>query len=241
MEKENISKAKILDKIKLYEKTGEIAFTNFLDPAEIVELSSLYNKLPHALYGGFEDAERKILAIGAIEEVDFPIAILEITSVKKLNHRDVLGSVLGTGIKRDVVGDIVLKDNVANVYITKEISKYLVQNLDKIGHEKVKVRLIDDKEKLAHIVDKKEIKTTVKSLRLDAVISACYGISRELSAELIKNAKVNVNYKEVVNTSKPIKENDLISVRGYGRFELIEVLGETRKDRIRVVFSVYGK
>ncbi len=242
MEQRSLDKAKIIDKIKLFEKTGEIVYTNFLDPAEIIELDSLYSKYPHFLYGGFDEAERKMLAIGSYEIIDeIPIAIIEIVSSKKLNHRDVLGSVLGTGIKRDVVGDIIIKENIANVFVTRDISRYLIQNLDKIGREKVKVRLITNDEKLEFEINKKEIKTTIKSLRLDSAIAACFGLSREVSSELVKNAKVNLNYKEVLNPSKPIKEGDLISVRGFGRFELKEVLGETRKDRIRIILDLYGK
>ena len=140
-----------------------------------------------------------------------------------------------------MVGDIIIKECIANIFVTKDISKYLLQNLDKIGHEKVKVRLIKEDEKLEFEIIKKEIKTTVKSLRLDSAVSACFGLSREVSSELVKNAKVNLNYKESLNPSKPIKEGDLISVRGFGRFELKEVVGETRKDRIRVIFDLYGK
>lgn len=242
MEQKELCKAKILDKIKIYEKSGEIVSTLFLNPSEIVEHGSIYEKYLHTLQGGFEEAERKLLIIGAddVNILDY-ISIIEVVSNKPLGHRDVLGSVLGTGVKRDVIGDIVIKDNVANIYATKDISKYLIQNLDKIGKEKVKVRIIDIDNRLPYEVKTKLLKTTVASLRLDAAIASCYGISREVSSELIKNLKVNLNYKEVSNASKPIKQGDLISVKGYGRFELSEVLGETRKDRIRVVFNVYGK
>ena len=86
-----------------------------------------------------------------------------------------------------------------------------------------------------------ELKTTVASLRIDAIISSCYGISREESNIIIKNGKVNLNYKEVQSASKQVKEGDLISVRGFGRFILESILGETRKDRIRIVIKKYGK
>lgn len=242
MEQKELCKAKILDKIKIYEKTGEIVSTFFLNPSEIFEHENIYDKYLHALEGGFDEAERKLLIIG-VEEVDVSqfICVLEVVSNKPLNHREVLGSVLGTGVKRDVVGDIVIKDNVANIYVAKDISKYIVQNLERIGREKVKVKIISFEQRLPFEKNTKLVKTTVASLRLDAMISSCYGLSREISSELIKNAKVNVNYKEVTNSSKAIKQGDLISVKGYGRFELSEVLGETRKDRIRVVFNVYGK
>ena len=235
MKKEDLSKAKILDKIKQYEKTGEIAVTNFLDPREIIEYENLYYKVPHYLDGGFDNSERKILVIGKEEksEEDNFIIMLKITSNEKLSHREVLGSILGTGIKRDVVGDIVIYENIAYVYVANEISKYIIQNLDKVGREKVKISKCN--ETIEIVDDSKEINTTLSSLRLDSAISACYGLSREVSAELIKNNKVKLNYIETTNVSKSIKEDDLISVRGYGRFTIFKIVGETRKSRIRVI------
>ena len=204
--------------------------------------SNIFNKIPHYLTGIFEEAERKILIIGTEEDVsiDF-LEVLEITSNKELKHRAVLGSILGTGVKREVIGDIAINNNIANVVILKEISKYLLQNIDKIGRENVKVKRIDFNQTVSVAPNFKEIKTTVASLRLDAVVAVCYGLSREVSSKLIENDKVSLNYKEIANSSKIVKIGDLISVRGYGRFEIQDVLGETRKDRVRVVLKVYGK
>ena len=241
MEKNDVTKSRILDRIKIYQNKNEISATSFLDPREIFEYQNLYEKVPHYLDGGFEKAERKILVVGKDEKDcndDF-IVIIQIVSNKSLSHRDVLGSILGTGIKREVVGDIIIKDNIANVFISKEISKYVIQNLESVGREKVKVSFIKENQIIEVTDNTKEINVTVASLRIDSAISACYGVSRELSAELIKNAKVNLNYKEVLNASKPIKQGDLISVRGYGRFEILDILGETKKSRVRVKLKVY--
>ena len=239
MKKDNISKAKILDKIRQYEKTGEVVATSFLDPSEVAEYQNVFSKVPHYLDGGFEDSERKILVVGKEEKdtLDDYICVLKISSPQKLSHREVLGSILGTGVKRDVVGDIVINDSVANVYILKDISKYLLQNIDRIGREKVKVEKIKIEEALTPVDNSKTINVTLASLRIDAAISACYGLSREISAELIKNSKVKLNYIETTNSSKQIKEGDLISVRGYGRFAILQIVGETRKSRIRVILK----
>lgn len=145
------------------------------------------------------------------------------------------------GIRREMVGDIIVKDNISNVFVVKEITKYLLQNLEKIGRERATVKQIKIENKIEYVPDIKEIKTTVASLRVDAIVSSCYGISREVSSALVTDAKVSVNYKEISNSSKQIKEGDLVSVRGYGRFILDKVLGETRKDRIRIILKVYGR
>lgn len=245
MKKEQLTIAKVADKIKKYQKTGLVCATNFLDPAEVIDAQYLVSKLPCLFCGGYENAERKILVLGTdtfetqeeVCEEFLEVIFIESNSGKELSHRSILGSLLGLGINRDVVGDIIVEGNRANVIVSKEISKYILQNLDKIGSEKVRVC----KSSFENIIKKedkfKEIKTTVASLRLDAIVSASTGISREISSKLIENQKVKLNYKITENTSKQIKEGDKISIRGYGRVELVEVLGETRKDRIRVVIK----
>lgn len=248
MNKEQLIVAKITDKIKKYQKTGEACCTNFLDPSEVIDALGLVNKLPNCLFGGFKDAERNILVIG-LEDESFAKEQVEIITIEPLNniqpenkkvfsHREILGSILGLGISRDVVGDILIDSKKAYIFVAKEISKYILQNLNKIGREKVKVYKTSYEDLVVPEEEYKEIKTTVASLRLDAVISSAVGVSREVSAKLIQNEKVKLNHKEINNISRQVKIGDKISVRGYGRLELAEVLGETRKDRIRVVIKM---
>lgn len=239
MKKEQLTIAKIVDKIKKYEKTGEVCATNFLDPAESIDVEPVVRKYSNCFFGGYENAERKILIIGS-DKADIAkdyIEIVTIESNKPLSHREILGSLLGLGINRDVIGDILINGLRADVFIIKEISKYVIQNLEKIGREKIKIYK-NSYENLIEVKNTfKEIKTTVASLRLDAIISASTGLSREVSSKLIENEKVKINYKVITNSSKQIKEGDKISVRGYGRIELSEILGETKKERIRVIIK----
>lgn len=237
MNKELLVIAKIADKVKKYEKIGEICNTNFLDPAEILDARSVVKNFPNCFFGGHQEAERKILVIGTEDEQEASkfIDVVTIEGPENLSHREVLGSIIGIGINRDFLGDIIIKEKRADVLVIKEISKYIVQNLERVGREKVKVYK-NSFEKILVLEDNfKEIKTTVASLRADAIISAATGLSRENSSKLILNQKVKLNYKQLENTSKQIKKGDKLSVRGFGRVELIEVLGETRKDRVRVV------
>ena len=241
MKKENLSIAKIVDKMKLYEKTGKIISSCFLDPSELVDVENIISKVPNCCYGGYEEAERKIILFGTeeIDDVEEWLTVIRVESNKKISHREILGSVLGLGLKREVVGDILVNSNLADVIVTKEIAKYILQNLNKIGREKVKVCLNTFENLLQKEENAKEVKTTVASLRIDAIISSGIGVSREISSKLIENQKVKLNYKIIENSAKKINVGDKISIRGYGRIELIEVLGETRKDRIRVVLKRY--
>lgn len=238
MEKEDLNKVKIIDKIRLYQKTDVPTCTSFLSPGEILENENLLKKIPHIITGSYDEAERKIIIIGTEEaDIEDYFTLVEVSSNSTLAHREVLGSVLGTGIKRDVVGDIIINDSIAYVIVLKEISKYLIQNIDKVGREKVKVKIVTFDEIKIPEKHMKEIQTTVSSLRLDALISACYGISREISLKLVETGKVNINYKEAVSNSKKVAQGDLVSCRGYGRFEVKKIVGETRKGRIRVVLN----
>ena len=243
MEKGNLSKVKILDKIRQYEKTGDMVCTDFLDPAEIIENKGVYSKVPHVLFGGFEDCERKIILFGTdnIDDAKDVIRIIKISSPKSLSHREVLGSVLGLGIKRNVIGDIIVNDCIANVFVSSSIVKFIIQNLDKIGKERVKLEEISYEEIIEKKEEYTEIKTTVASLRIDSAISACFGLSRGQSVELVENGRVKINYIECNSSSKQIHENDLISVRGFGRFIIEEILGETRKGRISIKLKIYKK
>jgi RNA-binding protein YlmH len=237
MEKNELSKIKILDKIRLYEKTGAIQSTTFLDPSEIIQNKNLYSKIPHTVFGGVENAERCILLIGSddVEEARAQINIIQITSRNKLTHRSILGSLLGLGIKREVVGDIIVSDNIANVFVLSTICKYIIQNVDKIGKDSVSLREINYADVIEPEDNSNSLRTTVASLRIDSLISACYGLSRAQALELVEADRVKLNYLDCKSSSKTIHENDLVSVRGFGRFIIERIVGETkkRKDKSR--------
>ena len=242
MKKEQLPLIKVLDKIKIFEKKQEITHTNFLDPAEQIEIQNVIRKVPHTLVGGYIEAERKVLVIGSAEEETKPydfLKVIRIEANKNLSHRDILGSLLGLGIKREMIGDILINANLADIIVLKEISSYVLQNLNKIGKEKVKAYEHKLEELLQVKKKKKEIKTTVASLRVDAIVSCGIGVSREISSKLIQTQKVKLNHKLLENASKKISEGDILSIRGYGRLELVSILGETRKDRVRIILKRY--
>ncbi len=230
--------ARISDKITKYYETYEVQVTSFLDPAEIVEVNGLFKNIPYVTYGGYEEAERKVIFIGLDEfSLDFNkyINVIRIKSNDKLSHRAVLGSVLGLGVKHEMIGDILINDTSCDIIVLNLISEFLLNNLKFVGREKVTVSVNKLEELIKAADSSKKIKTTVNSLRVDAVISAAYGISREESAKLVKGEFVKINFLETKNPSTKIKEGDIISVRGKGRVTLAEVLGQSKSDRIKVV------
>lgn len=234
--------AKIKDKLRFWEKTDKIVSTNFLTPAEVCEVNHILKNYMHCIVGGFEEAERRIIIIGTDENKisDFcSVVRIETFNDIILSHRNVLGSILGLGIKREMIGDIIVNKKLCDIIIMREMKEYILNNLTKIGRENVSIKevLFDE---LLRIDEQKERKViSVASLRLDSIVSGGFDISREKSASLINIEKVLVNFIPCKNISKSINENDLISVRGYGRIRFLNVLGETRKGRIRIAIEVF--
>lgn len=235
------SVAKIKDKLRICEKTGKVVSTNFLTPAEVSEVIHILKGYEYCITGGFEEAERRIIIIGTDEnKVSNFCTVIRVESLNSvLSHRAVLGSVLGLGIKREMVGDIIVNDKVCDIIIMQEMKTYILNNLTKIGRENVSIKESSFSELLGIDFNKETRIVSVASLRLDSVISGGFGISREKSASLINGEKVLINFLPCKNVSKSIRENDLISVRGYGRIRFLNVLGETKKGRIRISMEVF--
>lgn len=154
-----------------------------------------------------------------------------------MSHRSVLGSVLGLGIKREMLGDIIVQNNLCDIIVSKNIAEYILNNLKFVSHEKVGVNEISLDEIIIPEDSSKEVKTTVSSLRLDNIISAGYGISREKSMALVKGEMVKLNHIVTRSAVKTVHEGDLISVRGKGRLEIREIDGTSKSGRIKIVLA----
>lgn len=157
--------------------------------------------------------------------------------IGEFSHRSVLGSVLGLGIKREMIGDIIVQNNLCDIIVSKNVAEYILNNFKFVGHEKVSVKEISLDEILIPEDASKEVKTTVSSLRIDNIISAGYGISREKSAALVKGEMVKLNHVMVKSAVKALREGDLISVRGKGRLEVREIGGTSKSGRIKIILA----
>lgn len=202
----------------------------------------------YELIGGHENPERCVacfLPYGEkLYEAESPIQIVKISPRSKkfaddLTHRDFLGSVLGLGIRRETVGDIVISDNKAYIICLDSVADFIVQNLSKVRHTSVKCELCEALPK-ADEMKPKPLTVNIASERLDALIAAVYNISRSKSADLCKGEKVVfINGKLTPNGASTLKNGDIVSVRGVGRFVFCEILGETRKHRLRAKVEAY--
>lgn len=171
------------------------------------------------------------------ENLTYPIQIILIEAKNNLSHRQILGSFIGNGLKRDKIGDILVKENGALVFVKDEIATYVVTNIDKMGNEKVKCSIVGNGQidiKWFINNNSKRVVYTVASLRVDSVISHGFGISREEAADLIRQMKVAVNWVYIDKPSYAVKEGDLVSVRHHGRLKIEKVLSTTKKGRISI-------
>lgn len=228
----------------------ELRRTDFLDPRQQFIATTLVNRNGEVSFrcdGGYEQSERKraILAPSYIpvEYEDLQLQVLEVTSqsdkFKELDHGDFLGSILGLGIKRDKIGDIHLHDTFCHIVVTSDMAQFLDIELRQVHRLQVLTSIISIEKLQPVIAQLEEVSFTVASMRLDGIASDAYRLSRTKIVDPIKAGRCKVNWKTEEDPSKPLKEGDVVSIKGLGRFKLTEVDGVTKKGRIRVKIGKY--
>lgn len=248
IDSEKLLTAKIDDLYKRCDKYAKAVFSDFLDPASQIsvnENSFNNNGYRSVWFGGFTDAERKILGVfpdweEATEEV-FPIAALKIECKydAKLSHRDYLGAVLSLGIDRSKIGDILVEENTAVIFALDTAADYIKNNIVKIGRCGIKITVLKFDEIVLPEPKFEIINTVAASERIDAVLAAALKLSRANTAKLINSGKVQINYKLCDNVSKNLCIGDLISVRGFGRLLFDNIGSETRSGRYHISLKRY--
>lgn len=225
--------------------------TDFLDPRQAYILETLVRQrgeISVSFEGGYQSAERKraLLYPDYLEPQmdDFELSLCEINYPHKfgtLSHGKILGTLLSTGVKRDAFGDIVSDGLRWQVWMKKEMLSYIMMQVHKIGS--LAVRLEEKTSEEAIIPKEKWLQkqTTLSSLRLDNVVASTYNISRQQAKQLIEAGRVKVNWTESLQPDFKVDLLDVISVRKFGRIQLKEVLGKTKKDKYRVQLGVLRK
>jgi len=240
---------RIIDLAEQAIKTWEIIQSNFLSPPEIFEAEGIFQKLTEleiVSWGGYTQAERKRLAIARSDlPIDTSSVDLKVINIEgnflfdTATHRDFLGSMLGTGIEREKTGDIIiLGERGAQAIVVPELVQYLEINFQQVRSVPVRIKPIELSELKIRQPRKKELTTVEASMRLDAVASAGFGMSRSKMVDLIDGGDVRVNWKEISQASYSVKTGDLIAIRGKGRLEVGEV-AITKKERYRVQLTRY--
>lgn len=235
---------RIIDKANGCLKNYDVRYSDFLNPFEIENAKAILNSndsLKYTVDGGYDESERKIVFIYPFymeyEDINETLRFIQIEGnfkFKSISHKDYLGSLLSLGIKREKIGDIIIHENFCQVIVTFDICDFILMNLEKVARNNVKLKEISRSEILYNPPNYKEVNFTVSSSRIDCIISGMYNISRQESAKLINNEKVQVNYEKITSCSKEIKSESLISVRGKGRAKITNIGDLTKKGKIKV-------
>lgn len=236
---------KIYEKYIIAEKTYGITFCNdFYSPSIWTKLLQIQNMLGVNVktYGMFDESDRRMIAFYTYECEDFPMSLLKVDIKNKfmdLKHKDFLGSVMALGIKREKFGDFILSENSCYFPVSNDILEYIMDNLVSIRNNNCKINVIDSTTQLPEYKFTEKIVLSTSN-RLDCIVSAITGISRAKSADLVSSGSVLVNYAENKEKNYNVLINTVITIRGYGKFKVIDVVGNTAKDRLKLLIKYYN-
>ena len=242
--------SKVIDKYLFCKEKNKIQNTSFLDLAQkelIDKFLKLQKENNYIFYGAIDKADRNVLVFypEKLEELilenrfDFNsiISCIRVTLPNELkgtfDHKKYLGAIMKLGVNREKIGDIIVYDEGADIVVLPEVEKFLLNNLNELtrfGKSKIEKIKIEDIKKIEIV--KKELNITVSSMRLDNIVSELYRCSRNKAIEIINSERVFINFEVNLKASKEIKENDIITIRGKGRFTIDEVLGNSKKGKI---------
>ncbi len=221
------------------DKTGAAFYTDFLDVASQSDLLCLDLPVAPTLEGGYPEAERRIgcFGDGVPDIVCVKIEPLDMKFADRLTHRDFLGSVLALGINRAFVGDIVVYDNCGYVFCKSTAADLILSELDRVRRTGVRCSYSSLPD--GAVSEPVLCSAVAASLRLDAVISAVFDLSRSEAKELFSAEKVFISGRICTDPIKEPREGDRISVRGYGKFVFGTRTGATGKGRVRFSYKLF--
>ena len=226
-----------------------ITCSPFLTPheqAEVLEYCRRVLRVTPLFHGGYEDAERRMaffLPDWLDEESFDPSPYMKAVEAKapfsSLSHRDFLGSLMGLGIERECVGDIIVKEQTGWFFLLPSITPHVLSSMVKVGRDGVSVSEVDLFSLPAFEKELKEVTFTVQSLRIDAVASGIFRLSRSSCQDLFIRGDVSLNHFPCLDKDASVSEGDIISLRHYGKAKILSADGRSRKGRIFVTAGIY--
>ena len=229
--------ARVEDAAELCRRTQTPRFLGFLSPAEAAEAEKLLKNrgVRHGFFGGFDGAERTYLCCMPewCDKPDYPITAVTASFriCDSLSHRDILGALMGLGITRESVGDILKEQGRAVFFVSRETAPFVLSQLGKAG--RVGITLKEGfSQPLPQMSQSEECSVTVASVRADCIVSALAGVSRSAAAQLISDGRVSVNSAAIEKTTVSVRAGDAVTVRGKGRFTVVSADELSKKGRI---------
>lgn len=254
-QEDKICLSQVLDKIEISKTRERIEYTDFLDMYQISLVENFLRKINfenYQLFGGYAESERKILIVYPEKYSERMIEknynkMLKIIRIElpeeehgKYSHRNYLGGIVKLGLKREKVGDILVSYNGADIIVVEDFAEILRKELPSLTRfENSKIAI----EELSNIRKKEikieEVSIIVPSLRLDNIVSDLARTSRSKAAQIIAQERVFINGQNETKISKQLKLNDVITIRGKGRFVIKEFTGTTRSGRTVIKIEKY--
>ena len=219
---------------KIVEKVLYSNSTNFV---EIKYLNRVKKELKNVKYNIYEPfiSATKVILYNKMPN----IKIYEIVSSNDLRHQDILGTLYSLNISDEMFGDVVIWNNRYFIIILSSIDNYIKSNLISIRNSKVDLIEKDPYYLKNYKQEYEEFNIIVPSIRVDAIISKIINSSRSNALEKIKNGDIYLNYELLTKPTYMLRENDIFSIRKYGKYKFNGIINETKKGNIIVNISKY--
>lgn len=230
------------------EKTTRPCFSSFLDERQqqLAEAQlAASDATRHLFFGGFSGAERKVLCVYLDEPPEtweWPFCVVRLrwkAGGASLTHRDYLGALMGLGIERRCLGDLLLCDDGAYLFVVSAQAQTVCDELTSVGRVSVNASVCSELPQSHELPQPRQRTINVASLRVDAVLAAALHVSRGEASALVTSGKVMVSHLEVDNPSFLMEEGDSLTVRGVGKFRLQQIGGESKKGRLFLTLLQY--
>ncbi len=245
--------SKIEDKINYAKIKNKITYTDFLniiEKSKVEKFLKLNEFKNYFFFGGNENSERGIYLFypDKLDEkmvrnnLNKILSIIEIENSKEENyeHRVYLSGLMKLGIKREKIGDIIVKNNGADIVVFKENSEYIengLKLLTRFRKSKIQIKELKDLEKKE--IEYEEMSIIVPSIRLDCFVSELARCSRKKAEEYIELGKVFVNSIQELKTSKKLNVGEIITIRGSGKYIFYKIIKETSKNKFVIEIRKY--
>lgn len=214
-------------------KTGKN--TQFLDGRELKIVTGKLKKNEYNVYYPYKDSEKVMLYTGKVPKVK----LFKIYTVENIRHQDILGSLFALNIDSSYFGDIVLYNDYYYVFVSEDLALYIKDNLKMVGNKKVSLEEVDLSVLGNYERNYEEKEMIISSLRVDNVVSGIINTSRKVALDKIKNKEVVVNYGVMNKNSYILKENDIFSIRRYGKYKFVGIVKSTKKNNFIVRYLKY--
>lgn len=211
--------------------------TGFLTLNVAKEIQGKLKKRDFEVLSPYLDSEKVILSGGKIPQIR--LYRIECYEKEQLQHSSILGSLFGLNITSEMFGDIVFYEGYFYVFFLEEIMDFILEQFTIVGNLPICLVEVD-----CHFLDDYQrnyeaYEFIVTSERIDTIIARIIGCNREKVQDKIKNKLVLVNGEVLTKTSYTLHENDIFSIRGFGKYKYNGIIKRTKKDNYIIKISKY--